>query len=58
MDAKLLLDKLVEKGLGDSETLEVCERIYDPDKVTIGDAIWIKNKLGLSDNEAVEIFLQ
>lgn len=58
LDAKLLLDKLVERGLNLSETLEICERIYEPDKVTIGDAIWIKKKLGLSDLEAIEIFLQ
>lgn len=58
MNAKLLLDKLVENGVSLTETLEVCEKIYEPDKVTIGDAIWIKKKLGLSDLEAIEIFLQ
>lgn len=58
MNAKLLLDKLVENGVSLTETLEVCAKIYEPDKVTIGDAIWIKKKLGLSDLEAIEIFLQ
>lgn len=57
LNANMLLDKIVEKGLSVSEALEICERIYDPDKITIGNAIWIKNKLGLSNLEAVEIFL-
>lgn len=57
MDANKLIDVIVEKGLGVGEALEICEKIYEPNKVTIGDAIWIKKKLGLSNIEATEIFL-
>lgn len=57
MNTNVLLNKIVEKGLDVGEALEVCAKFYEPNKVTIGDAIWIKNKLGLSNYEAVEIFL-
>lgn len=57
MDANKLLDAIVDRGLGVGEALEICEKIYDPDKVTISDAIWIKKALGLSNKEAIEIFL-
>ena len=53
----MLLDKIVEKGLSVGDTFAICERVYDPENITIGDALWIKNVLSLSDNEAIEIFL-
>lgn len=58
MNTNMLLNKIVEKGLNIGEALEVCAKFYEPNKVTIGDALWIKQRLGLTNNEAIEIFLQ
>lgn len=57
MDANMLINKIVENGLGVSEAMAICEKLYDPNGVTVKDAIWIKKRLGLSDLEAIEIFL-
>lgn len=57
LNASMLLDKLIEKNLSINRTLEICERLCELDKVTIGDAIWIKGELDLTDFEAVKIFL-
>lgn len=56
LDANLLLDKIIEKGIGINETLAICNKI-DDNNITIGDALWIKKVLDLSDNEAVKILL-
>lgn len=57
MNANLLLDKIIEKNLSINEVLEICEKLYAPDNITIGDAIRIKGVLELSDSEAIDIFL-
>lgn len=57
MNANVLLDKIIEKNLNINEVLEICEKLCEPDKVTIGDAIRIKKRLDLSDSEAIDIFL-
>lgn len=57
MDANIILDKIVEKGLNINETLEICEKLCEPDKVTLGDVARIKKILGLSNPEAIDIFL-
>ena len=64
MNANMLLDKIVEKGvngfIGDGlsvkEILDLCGNVCDPGSVTIGEAIRIKEVLGLSNDEAVKIF--
>lgn len=56
LDANLLLDKIVEKGVGINETLAICNKI-DDNNITIGDALWIKKVLGLTNKEAVKILL-
>lgn len=57
MDANKILDKIIEKELNIREALAVCERICEPDSITIGDVMWVKKILCLSDTEAIEIFL-
>lgn len=65
MNANMLLDKIVEKGvngfiedgLSVKEILDLCGNVCDPDNVTIGDAMRIKEVLGLTNDEASKIFL-
>lgn len=64
MNANMLLDKIVEKGvsgfindgLSVKEILDLCGNVCDPKNVTIGEAMRIKEILGLSNDEAVQIF--
>ena len=57
MDANKLLDKILEQELSLASTVELCEKICGPGVLTIGDALWLKDLLGLTNQEAVEIFL-
>lgn len=57
LDAKRILDKIIEKELNIKEVLTVCECICEPENITIGDVMWVKKILSLTDNEAIEIFL-
>ena len=65
MNANMLLDKIVEKGvngfiedgLSVKEILDICGNVCDPKSVTIGDALRIKKVLGLTTDEAAQICL-
>lgn len=57
LNASILIDKIVEKGLNVHEALIICGKIADQENLTIGDVVEIKKMLGLSNLEAIEIFL-
>lgn len=65
MNANMLLDKIVEKGINGfiedglsvREILDICGNVCDPKSITIGDAMRIKDVLGLTNDEAAKIFL-
>lgn len=57
MNANLLFDKILEKNLPINETLKILDKICDPTKLTIEDALWIKSILMLTNLEAIDIFL-
>ena len=57
LDANKLLIKIIETGLSIHIALELCELISNPSKVTIGDAMLLKEILNLTNPEAIDIFL-
>ena len=65
MDATRLILKILEKGLTSNEesnlrgieVFSLCNKIYNRKDITIGDALKLKEALGLTDSEAIEIFL-
>lgn len=57
MNAKIVLDKILEKNLGINEALEICEKLCESERLTIGDVMRIKKTLELTNVEAAEIFL-
>lgn len=65
MDAKKLKAKIVEKGLTVAKTAELAgmnkgylyRKMNCREKFTVGDTIKIKEVLGLTDMEAIDIFL-
>lgn len=65
LDATRLTLKILEKGLTSNEesnlrgieVFSLCNKIYNRKDITIGDALKLKEALGLTDSEAIEIFL-
>ncbi len=57
MDANKLIFKIFEKSLNVDTAAEIYKKICNNDVITIGDAMLLKDLLGLTDNEAIEIFL-
>jgi hypothetical protein len=57
LNANKLLTKIIEAGLSIHIAVEVCNLICNPDKLTIGDAILLKELLNLTNLEAIDIFL-
>ena len=65
LDATRLTLKILEKGLSANtesnlrsiEIFSLCNKIYNRKDITIGDALKLKEALGLTDSEAIEIFL-
>lgn len=65
LDATRLTLKVLEKGLSSNEDsslrgieiFSLCNKIYNRNDITIGDALKIKEALNLTDSEAVSIFL-
>ena len=57
MDANKLLIKIIETGLSINISLELCELLTNPCKLTIGDAMLLKELLNLTNLEAIDIFL-
>lgn len=65
MNANRLKGKIVEKGLNIAKTAELTginksslyRKLNGFEKLTVGDAVKLKNALGLTDLEALDIFL-
>lgn len=57
MDANKLIFKIFEKSLNVDTAAEIYKKICNNDVITIGDAMLLKDLLGLTDNEAIKIFL-
>lgn len=57
MDANKLLIKIIETGLSIHIALELRELLTNPGKLTIGDAMLLKELLNLTNLEAIDIFL-
>lgn len=57
MNANKLLIKIIEAGLSIHIAMEIYETICNPGKLTIGDAMLLKELLNLSNIEAIDIFL-
>lgn len=57
MDANKLLIKIIETRLSIHIALELCELLTNPGKLTIGDAMLLKELLNLTNLEAIDIFL-
>lgn len=57
MNANKLLIKIIEAGLSVHIAMEICNLICSPDKLTIGDAMLLKELLNLTNPEAIDIFL-
>ena len=57
LDANKLLLKILEAGLGVHIAIELCNLITNPEKLTIGDVLFLKELLNLTNLEAIDIFL-
>lgn len=57
MDANKLIFKIFEKSLHVDTAAELYKKIADNGTITIGDAMILKELLGLSNLEAIDIFL-
>ena len=57
MNANKLWIKIIEAGFTIGVALEIYELICNPEKLTIGDAILLKELLNLTNLEAIDIFL-
>ena len=57
LDANKLLIKILEAGFSIHIAMEICNLIGDPGKLTIGDAMLLKEFLNLTNLEAIDIFL-
>lgn len=57
MDANKLVNKIIKQELDLASALKLCEMICSSNKLTIGEVLWIKDLLNLTNLEAIEIFL-
>lgn len=57
MNANKLWIKIIEAGLTIGVASEIYELLCNPDKLTIGDAMLLKELLNLTNLEAIDIFL-
>ena len=57
MNANKLWIKIIEAGITIGVALEIYELLCDPEKLTIGDALLLKELLNLTNLEAIDIFL-
>lgn len=57
MDANKLIFKIFEKSLNVDTAAALYKKIIDNGTITIGDAMILKELLGLSNLEAIDIFL-
>ena len=57
LDANKLLVKIIEVGFSLHIAIELCKLLCNPDKLTIGDAMLLKELLNLTNPEAIDIFL-
>lgn len=57
MNANKLWIKIIEAGITIGVALEIYELLCNPEKLTIGDALLLKELLNLTNLEAIDIFL-
>jgi hypothetical protein len=57
LNANKLWIKIIEAGLTIGVASEIYELLCNPDKLTIGDAMLLKELLNLTNLEAIDIFL-
>ena len=57
MNANKLWIKIIEAGITIGVALEIYELLFNPEKLTIGDALLLKELLNLTNLEAIDIFL-
>lgn len=57
MNANKLWIKIIEAGITVGVALEIYELLCNPEKLTIGDALLLKELLNLTNLEAIDIFL-
>ncbi len=57
MDANKLIFKIFEKSLNVDTAAEIYKKIAHDETITIGDAMKLKELLGLTNKEAIDIFL-
>lgn len=57
MNANKLWIKIIEAGLTIGVASEIYELLCNPEKLTIGDALFLKELLNLTNLEAIDIFL-
>jgi hypothetical protein len=57
LNANKLWIKIIESGIIIGVALEIYELLCNPEKLTIGDALLLKELLNLTNLEAIDIFL-
>lgn len=57
MNANKLWIKIIEAGITIGVALEIYELLCNPEKLTIGDVLLLKELLNLTNLEAIDIFL-
>ena len=57
LDANKLIFKIIEKNVNVKTAEVLHNKIYQNEEITICDAIIMKKLLGLSNDEAIDIFL-
>lgn len=57
MNANKLWIKIIEARITIGVALEIYELLCNPEKLTIGDALLLKELLNLTNLEAIDIFL-
>jgi hypothetical protein len=57
LNANKLWIKIIEAGITIGVALEIYELLCNPEKLTIGDALLLKELLNLTNLEAIDIFL-
>lgn len=57
LDANKLIFKIFEKSLNIDTAVALYKKLSDDDVITIGDAMVLKELLGLTNLEAIDIFL-
>lgn len=57
LDANKLIFKIFEKSLNIDTAAEIYKKIAQNEVITIGEAMKLKELLGLTNSEAIDIFL-